>query len=377
MDPSWGSGATPQFALAPVLGLAGVVLQLADAENFVAEPFGFTSGGKSTLQTIAAGTVANPEHGNGKPGKGTMADAGDAADVARARAAATGTSAHLDGHEGKNPSRLVEIIRSAAMGSGGMLTTISSEHDPLALAKAAGVTLDPGVLVRLVPIDLGVKAPLYQINPRKADAIKAAARTHYGHALGPFVRTVMIQGLTRDEVRAEIQARADLLLDGSDDAALHRIAQHVAVLWLTAELMITAALLPATADVPALMRWLWDGCLAFRRQWMAQRSRQATGAADRLRDWLRHELGRTVHRIEDAPQGLSGTKAWLGDGVAHIRADVMPDILGKTLGGRKVIRRNLDGLLWVSGATRGLTWRKVPGVGFVHHYRVHLDALDW
>lgn len=367
VDPSWVSGQTPQFALAPILGLAGVTLQLADAENFVAYPFGRTTGGKSTQQTIAAGTVANPAHG-----KGTLVDASDNDPVIRrANTAGRGTSWHIDGKDGSNATRTVATIREGSVGNGGTILTISSERGPLELAKAAGTDLDAGVLVRLLPIDLGVETPRYRINPSTADAIKAAARTHYGHALAPLVQQVLAEGLHKgDGLRGEVADRADKLLAGSTDAELHRAAQHVGVLWVTGELMLDAGLLPADADVPALMTWLWEGYLAFRRQWQAG----TASSARKVRELLQAFAAGPHVRQLDAAEGLGRFWGWRDGHTLYVRADKLPAVLGRVLGARRAMRKALGDMLMLPGdATNTLTFRKVPGVGYVRHYRLSLD----
>lgn len=366
VKPSW-SGQTPQFAVATILGLGGVILQLADAENFVAYPFGRTTGGKSTTQNIAAGCTANPAHG-----KGTLADAGaDDPAIRAARTRGNGTSWGIDGKDGSNATRVVATIRDGAVGTGGSVLIISSEKGPLDLARQSGAELDAGVLVRLLPIDLGVDVPRYRIDPRQADAINAGARTHHGHALAPLVRRVLAEHLHEgDDVRIEVAERADKLLDGSNDPELHRAAQHVGVLWVTGELMQDAKLLPDTADVPALMRWLWEGYLAFRGAWQLGSSTQGRQARERIEAFAESAH---VCALADA-NGLGGAWGWRDGRTLYVRSDKLLDVLGPVLGSRRTMRGALGAMLMLPGnAHEVLTWRKVPGVGYVQHYRISLN----
>src|SRR5437762_8098932 len=105
-----------------------------------------------------------------------MVDAGASApDIDTAALRGNGTSYQLDGKEAKNAARLVDTVRSHSAGRGGSVLVMSSEAGLLRLDSK----LDPGVLVRVLPI---ATDRIDRIDPAAAEAIKRAAFTHYGWA---------------------------------------------------------------------------------------------------------------------------------------------------------------------------------------------------
>lgn len=351
-------GDTDQFALAHLLGCAGVLSSLID-ENFGLHFHGPTSIGKTSAQIIASACVADPE-----PKKGTLITA-DFKDnqVDRVRQRASGTCLHID--DVKTGKINLELL--AYLGGSGTWKSPYSVSSELSLRQLVP-QMQEGMSVRLLSLNFEQIAP---IDPSRADAIKRAARSNYGTVLPPFVRQVMALGwhdtpaLLRDEVD-RIAAALSADTPPQRRARWLRAARAFAILRKAGDVLLAAQELPrgvGLADIERVVQWAWE---TYRLGAAEQDPLEASISA--LSEWL--SQGGNVHPLHGS--ALNSPGPWTDGDTIFLPSGRLKSIPGVTVSLSALLKalKQRQQLLVPGSSGKNLTWSNVPGRGRLRHYRI-------
>lgn len=352
-------GDTDQFAFAHLLGCAGVLSSLID-ENFGFHFWGHTSIGKTTAQIIAAACVADPA---AKKGNLVTADL-NAHQVDAVRQRATGTCLHIDDLKtGK-----INLETLAYLGGSGSWKSLYSVSSELGLRQLVRDMQD-GMVVRLPSLNFAKIAP---IDPSRADAIKRAARTHFGTVLPPFVRQVMAFGwhdttsLLRDDVdRIANELAADT--PPQRRAQWLRAAKPFAILRKAGEVLLAAKELPdgvGIGDIDRVVQWGWDTYLLGATD---QDPLEASLSA--LSNWLT-QSGR-LQPLRGPSRGNT-VGPWIDGDVVHLPSAMLRKIPGLAIAPAALIKalKERKQLLVPGTSGKNLTWSDLPGRRRMRHYRI-------
>jgi uncharacterized protein (DUF927 family) len=272
--------AIPMLAISAAL--AGPLVHLAGLEGGGLNLFGQSSRGKTTCLNAAAsvwGRGATPGYvrawratANGLEGAAAqstdtvlvldelgMVDARDAAQAFYGLANGQGKQrAARDGSPREPKSWRVLFLSSGEL-------PVDSK-----LAEAPGRRARAGQLVRLLDVsaDRGAGFGVFDNGGPDGDAaalakaIKLAAETSYGTAGPAFVRRLIADGVTRDDVRALISNFVGATIPGAADGQVERAAQRFGLVAAAGELAVRFGIVPWPPDAArnaaawALERWI-------------------------------------------------------------------------------------------------------------------------
>jgi putative DNA primase/helicase len=237
-----------RLVLSIAAGFAGPCLGLANAEGGGIHLRGSSSVGKSTALQVAASIFGQParfvrtwrQTDNALEGVASLhSDLLLILDEIKELAAKdAGAVAYMLGNgQGKGRANRSGAARAAARWR--LLFLSSGEVGLGDLIAQSGGTLHAGHEVRFidVPADAGAGLGLFDCVPGGiapgvfADQLKAAAATHYGHALPVFLERLTgdVTG-NRDLLASMRDALADDLASGTDDGQVRRVAQRFALI---------------------------------------------------------------------------------------------------------------------------------------------------
>ena len=109
----------------------------------------------------------------------------------------------------------------------------------------------------------GLMSRVVEVNVRDENISEATIKTlngafqNYGHAGMLFVQAMQDEGLDREKVIAEIDARVDKLA-GTGPKQERRASRALACVWFAGGIAQRAGLIPSEYDVEAAVRDLWD-----------------------------------------------------------------------------------------------------------------------
>ena len=210
-------------------GFAGIISSRLACDHPVIYFTGPMGSGKTTSQVIGAGTVANPNEG-----EGTLFGVSDAIDIARG----AGTSVHIDDPT-KRPSlasakKIESLIYSLYERTA---ATISSVSHPGTPHRESQGTMSDGVRRRVLTIDTTGIAP---IEIGRAMAIKSAAKRYYGHAAPIFARQIG----SVDDLHDRVRECTKLFVGDTKDPELYGIGWIAGILLAAAQIGENCELVP-------------------------------------------------------------------------------------------------------------------------------------
>jgi hypothetical protein len=372
-------GDTQQFAFGMMTGCAGVIVQLCGYQTMGIHFVGESSRGKTTGQEAGASCVGNPF-----PDRGVLVTfRGTDNSFETKFEKANGSSLHVDEGKTGNAKALELLIFMGASGVGksrlradtterksktwSTFWTFSSEKSLQAILEGVNGELVTGTAVRLASVSVDA-CP--DIGKARADAVKAAARANYGHALPLFVGEIMKRGLhlRPDRLRRIVEWLGDQL--PAKTVAAMRARATFGLLWLCGLVMKACGLVLGMADVGAVIRWAWDSFTGGTAQLDPKAANMAA-----VETYLRANVGVRVFKTEYdefAPQPHQEVWAWYDAKVVYIRADKIESIPGVTLGKTAIMQAFADAgmLILPKKSTKGLVHSKVPKVGDIKNYRL-------
>ena len=248
--------------------------------------------------------------------------------------------------------------------------TISSE---LTL-KQALASLQPGGIVRLMPIDVG---SIPRIDPGHAAAIKQAANRNWGWVLPLLIADIFHERSGGEREFQEHASSYSRFLPGHDAPGYYRASRSFGAMWAAGELLKAFShVVPAHADVAAVIKWAWAN-------WKKEMDTlsAAGGSLDRavehLRNWISAGGHGRLYSLEGSG-GVGPAWGWRGtDGTIYVRSDK----IAQAAGGR-VTRQELVGflsdkglLILPSNPAKNVAWSKVPGHGNIQNYPLRETAL--
>jgi putative DNA primase/helicase len=284
-----GVGALASGHALPVLAIsaafAGPLLYLAGQEGGGLNFFGPSSMGKTTLLQLAASVWGR----GGSPGyvrawratanglEGAAAGASDTAlvldelGVVEARDAATSIYGIANGAGKARAARNGDLREPKCW----RVMTLSSGEVPIAakLAEDRGRMARAGQFVRLLDVqaDRGAGCGAFDDGGPDGDAaalsksFKAAAQTHYGTAGPEFVRRLIAEGVTGDDIRAMVGAFVAATAPPGSDGQVDRAAQRFGLIAAAGHLATISGVTPwREGEATEAARWAFETWLAGR-----------------------------------------------------------------------------------------------------------------
>jgi hypothetical protein len=262
------------WALGVIAGFAGVLVNLTGLDTCGINYSGLSSSGKTTAQKLAVSAWSRPVVGRGsllQSAKATVNSVEVLASRSNGTALVLDELAHVGGRE---LGRMIYTFAGGAgktrMGADALLkesyawstfAMISSEVSLEEKVRSDGGEWTAGMAVRIVDIDVtGVTRTVPQTT---LDRI-AGISQNYGHAGPSFIQALVEEGLHRktDELRTTILELARRVADDRTDSATIRAAQPFGILFMAGRLAKCFGLLPASVDLPAVIKWAWARFLA-------------------------------------------------------------------------------------------------------------------
>ena len=192
-DEIW-TGDTPQFAVGMLAGFAGIISSRLACDHPVMYFTGPMGSGKTTSQVIGAGTVANPNEGDG-----TLFGVSDEIDIARG----AGTSVHIDDPTKRPSLASAKKIESLIYGLYGAGVDDLERVDAGTPHRESQGDDERGVRRRVLTIDTTGIEP---IEIGRAMAIKSAAKRYYGMPRPIFANQIGSVDDLHDRVRESTKA---------------------------------------------------------------------------------------------------------------------------------------------------------------------------
>lgn len=321
---AWREGAaaacnstSPSLHAGLLAGFAGPLTGLTGQATLVLAFTGTTTEGKTWRQQVGVAVSGPPEPGVGQM-KSMNATIG-ALEVPLERGSCTiAAFDELHHAEAADVQNLIfrasgqqgraRLSQSGAAGltrawKGGVVT-LSTETGLAQRLRQAGETLAGGTTVRLVEVDVTVNR-LGAGEWERADVMLK----NYGHALPVFIEEVRRLGYVDKPSALSKRVREFVeTLEGTDTPVAVRAATAVGYLCVAGEIAKGAGLLPASFDVDAVGRTLWEGALGSEMR--------AEDPIDRAIETLMESINARRHEIADAGEDRNPNReimAWVSD----------------------------------------------------------------
>ena len=368
----------PHFTLGLAAGFVGPILQLCNFDTCGLHFSGFTSGGKTLAQKLAASCWSSPLLTSGGLLKSARTTENRVEHHARQ---STGTVLGLDDlvHiDGKTVARLVYSLTSG-VGKGRMqpsmqpqqtitwqtFVLLSFEQSLEQKINGDGGRWQAGIAVRIPNIDIDDTNK--QLPRDQLDAIEGISH-NFGHAGEAFVRALIACGHADnpDILRQRVLDNAALLAGEDADSARRRAAIPFALLVTAGTLAKEFGVLPAESDIIGAVKWGWA---RFCKSIEAESLDPSTQVLDNIRLWIAERWDSTCRHIGSTFHHLHKADAWYDTTTIYIPRATIGAAGGHILSTEALVKLlNDGGQLEKRDSSRRATVRYIPGVGRITAY---------